>query len=375
MWVGEGGKDPRRARVRFFFRGEGGLFLGRKPDDETLAELSEQAQAIRDYLRDEGAALLPDLVDGTGLNRAGVQSALIELVLAGLVTNDALAALRAVLGYEPPAQVRRARMSTLEAQLAQLLPRDRPRPLTRYGLRDARRRARDVVQATIRAPETGWVGRWTLVHRPSLLGKPLPDEERALRQARQMLARWGVVTRAALEREGALAWDQIYPQLARLEVRGEVRRGYFVEGLPGLQFALPDAVERLRATASGLAGARPGELPVTVLSAVDPAQLFGTEEWGGPLRFARVPSAAVAAAGGEPVAVMEEGGSAVEAVADHPALVPALRALAAWWAPRTRAHVKVERLNGQPVRSTDALPLLESAGFVREVGGMLWSGR
>ncbi|HEY3110788.1 MAG TPA: hypothetical protein VGL23_18665, partial [Chloroflexota bacterium] len=375
MWVAEGGKDARRARVRFFFRGEGGIFLPRSPAEETLAELGEEARALHDYIRGEGAALLPDLVEGTGLGRAAVQAGLVELVLAGLVSNDTLAALRAVLGYEPPASVRRARMSTLERQLAELLPRDRPRPLTRYRLHEARKRARMSVLSTVPKPDSGWLGRWSLVHRPSLLGRALPDDERATRQARQLLARWGIVTKAALEREGeALRWEELCPVLARLEARGEVRRGYFVEGLPGLQFALPEVVEQVRAVAAELRRAGPGELGPSVLSAVDPAQLFGTEEFGGPLRFARLPSSAVASVGGAPVAVMEDSGSAVVAVPDHPELIPALRALGRWWAPRVRGHLKVERFDGEPVLATAATPLLEAAGFVREYGGMVWAG-
>jgi ATP-dependent Lhr-like helicase len=229
----------------------------------------------------------------------------------------------------------------------------------------------------VRAPESGWIGRWSLVHRPSLLGRPIPDDERSTRQARQLLARWGVVTKAALEREaGALHWDALYPMLARLEVRGEVRRGYFVEGLPGLQFALPDAVELVRAVGAELRTTPPTDLVPTVLGAVDPAQLFGTDDWGGPLRFSRVPSAAVAAVGGEPIAAMEDSGASLTIVPDHPKLVPALRALGAWWAPRLPAHLKVERVDGAPVLTRDdLLPLLEAAGYVREYGGMLWTGR
>jgi len=111
-----------------------------------------------------------------------------------------------------------------------------------------------------------------------------------------------------------------------------------------------------------------------VLSAVDPAQLFGTEEWGGPLRFARVASTAVAARAGEPVAAMEDAGANVLAAPDHPALVPALRALGRWWSTRADGRLKVERWHGGPVLDSVGTPLLEAAGFVRDYGGMLWVG-
>ena len=118
MWVAEGGKDARRARVRFFFRGEGGLFLEQAPDESALEGLSPPARTVYDCLGAEGAALLADVAELAELRRAEAQAALVELVLAGLVTNDTLAALRAVLGYDPPPAVRPRQRSSLEAQLA-----------------------------------------------------------------------------------------------------------------------------------------------------------------------------------------------------------------------------------------------------------------
>jgi ATP-dependent Lhr-like helicase len=235
-----------------------------------------------------------------------------------------------------------------------------------------------------------------------VLGKDLPDDELAVRRTRQLLARWGIVTRACLERESPLLrWESTYPVLARLEVRGEVRRGYFVRGLPGLQFALPEVVDQLRAVNAE----RADDAPIVVLSAVDPAQFFGGTTWAGAaandtdeaggngdvLRFTRVPSSAVASYRGEPVAAMEDTGAAVRVVADHPQLVTALRALASWWlirAPGSQAapipirefggagahhRLRVERWQGEPVLDSPGVPLLEAAGFVREGSAMLWT--
>jgi ATP-dependent Lhr-like helicase len=371
MWAAEGGRDARRARVGFFFRGEGQLFLEREAPAEALAEIAAPARAVYELLRAEGAALLPDIVDATGLARSAAQAGLVELALAGLVTNDTLGAMQALLGYEPPPSLRPARLrSSLEAQLAELMPRDRPRSLTRQRMREARRHAREVVRVAARSTVShGWAGRWSLVHRPGLLGRPLPEEELWSRRARQLLARWGVVSRACLEREGSLfTWEALYPVFARLEMRGEVRRGYFVDGLPGPQFALPETIDRLRSINAVRQESEP-----SVLSAVDPAQLFGTQEWGGQLRFARIAATAVAAQGGEPVAAMEDGGANVVA-SDHPALVAALRALGGWWAARAGGRLKVERWHGAPVLDSPGRPFLEAAGFVRDYGGMLWIG-
>ena len=83
------------------------------------------------------------------------------------------------------------------------------------------------------------------------MGPDLPEEEKAERIARQWLARYGIVSRDWWRRERPpVPWRAIYRELKRLEFRGEVRRGYFVKGLGGAQFALPDAVEWLRTVAS-----------------------------------------------------------------------------------------------------------------------------
>ena len=120
-------------------------------------------------------------------------------------------------------------------------------------------------------------------------------------------------------------------------------------------------------------------MPPVVLSAADPGQLFGADDFGGRLRFARVASSAVALHQGDPVAVMdvlEDGGAGVSADLDQPALIPALRALASWWQARRRLRLRVERWGGEPVLPESAgISALEAAGFVREAGAMLWVDR
>jgi ATP-dependent Lhr-like helicase len=116
----------------------------------------------------------------------------------------------------------------------------------------------------------GWGGRWSLVHTPGTLGIPGEPAEDAEEVARQWLARYGVVSRDWWRRERpAVGWREIYHELKRLEFRGEVRRGYFVGGLAGAQFALPEAVEMLRAAAT-TASVEP-----VVLAASDPANPYG----------------------------------------------------------------------------------------------------
>jgi ATP-dependent Lhr-like helicase len=115
----------------------------------------------------------------------------------------------------------------------------------------------------------GWVGRWSLVRTPGILGPARDDETRAEAVARQWLDRYGIVTRDWWRRERpAVSWREIYRELRRLELRGEVRRGYFVRGLAGAQFATASAVDALRAVADDTSA------PAITMSVSDPANAY-----------------------------------------------------------------------------------------------------
>jgi ATP-dependent Lhr-like helicase len=121
-------------------------------------------------------------------------------------------------------------------------------------------------------------------------------------QAGQLLAQYGVVTRDAVAAEGLPGgFAGLYPVLAALEDRGRVRRGYFVAGLGGSQFADPGAVDRLR----GLRAEDAGTTPSSVLAATDPANPFGLVlPWPEGGRCSRTPGAHVVLAEGRLVAYL-----------------------------------------------------------------------
>jgi ATP-dependent Lhr-like helicase len=196
--------------------------------------LGASARALVELLGRCGACFLPDLAAMTGRLPGEVEGALWELVSAGLVTCDGFAGLRSLL--DPP-------------------PRHRPRRPGHGG------------------------GRWALL-RPPLAGgtaEPSPLEP----VARQLLARWGVVFRDLLAREPlAPPWRELLPVYRTWEARGELRGGRFVAGLSGEQFALPGAVDALRAVRRS---PRDGER--VELSGADPLNLVGTV-----LPGARVPA-------------------------------------------------------------------------------------
>jgi ATP-dependent Lhr-like helicase len=223
-----------------------------------------------------------------------------------------------------------------------------------------------------------WPGRWSLVHRIGVWGKEAPPEERIERQARQLLQCYGIVTRQSLEGdpEGGWDWRTLYPQFQLMEMRGEVRRGYFVEGLPGVQFALPEAVERLRDWTHP--DALDIEQPVLV-NACDPANLFGPalpgepETEHDPARFLRIPGNYVVLLRGRPVLLLETGGErlAVFGGLSTSTLKEALK-LAVEHVGRWQRRLTLGEINGEPVLESSVAPLLEEVGFRREALVYVW---
>jgi ATP-dependent Lhr-like helicase len=358
------GQEARRARARFLARGEGRLFLA----DAGNPPLNEASAAVYTFLKQEGASFLADIQSGLGLAATAVQAALIELALAGLATNDTLAALQTLLHTNQPTPAAPP-VSALEEELA---ARRGPRPVA-LGQRPARatlQRARQQVGQRLQRSEdaTAWPGRWVIAQRAALLGPPLTDEARANRLARVMLAREGVILR---ERLDAGAWSLIYPVLQRLELRGEVRRGYFVSGLSGIQYAQPEAVEQLRAAATA-----PDDDALIVINASDPANLWSGETGDEAWRVAQLPSTHLVLSRGRPVVVAEDNGERLRTAA---AATPdqLRRAVAAYltrpFAPR---RVQVTSWNGAPIQGSPGQPILQALGFQRLPAGMeWWAGR
>jgi ATP-dependent Lhr-like helicase len=268
VWTGEGNYDPESgaiplARVRFFERGTGATWLA----DQQEPVLSENGEKVKSTIAAEGASFIGDIQALTGLTMLSVREAIRELVAWGLVTNDTVEALREIARWKPLAP-RTAPDPT------SWLPADyTPSPNRRIVQRRPNLRRLPKWRRPDRpgAAPSGWTGRWSLVRRRGTLGPDLSEEERAERIARQWLARYGIVSREWWRRERPpVSWRAIYRELKRLEFRGEVRRGYFVKGLGGAQFAVPDAVEWLRAVASEDQSA----VGFVVMAASDPANVY-----------------------------------------------------------------------------------------------------
>jgi ATP-dependent Lhr-like helicase len=201
------------------------------------------------------------------------------------------------------------------------------------------------------------------------------EEARAEAIARQWLERYGVVTRDWWRRERPpVSWRAIYHELRRLEYRGEIRRGYFVKGLGGAQFALPHAVERLRAASSDT------DPPLIVMAASDPANPYTLALDGvdrDPLARPRGSGALLITRGGRIIGAVESRGRRVSFAPDLPAaeITEAAGALAVHLthggrSVRRSRGIRIETIDGRPALSSPHIAALQAAGFRRETSGL-----
>ena len=258
--------------------------------------------------------------------------ALWELVWQGRVTNDTLAPLRALV-------------------------RRRPRRNAAVAARRGRRRA-----ASRGAPPDA-AGRWTLTPRRN------PDMTRRRHAwAEQLLARHGVVTRGAVAVEHLSGgFGSVYPILRAFEENGRCRRGYFVEGLGGAQFALPGAVDRMRSFAREDDAADEAVL----LAATDPANPFGAVlPWPDPAsgdpgrRAGRKAGAVVVVRAGAPVVFIEKGGrSVLTFTSEERALASAVAAIVAGLRSGFVARFEPERVDGCELLGSPFEAALLAGGF------------
>jgi len=214
------------APITFFIREESD-WMAPHASLKDAQGLSPVANQIFELLRLRGASFFADIVRATGKLKAEIETGLWELVAAGLVTADGFDNLRALI--------------------------------------DPKRRAGQGHGKSARPRHSS--GRWAILHADSAV----EHERRAEAVCWMLLKRYGVVFRDLLVRESNLPkWRELQLAFRRLEARGEIRGGRFVDGFLGEQFALPVAVESLRATRK-----LPPTGEVVTISAADPLNLVG----------------------------------------------------------------------------------------------------
>ena len=321
VWVGRGSLGQQDGRVALYLRTDAARLVPdpvEPPEGELHGRLREQLARRPSFFAELYTA-------AGGGDTDTVLDALWDLVWAGEVTNDTFAPLRAIGG-------------------------GRGRKSTRPG------RARMPRLAQPRA-----VGRWSLTA-DLRAGMPAPTE-RLHAIAGALLQRHGVLTREAVLAEGTPGgFAGIYPVLRAMEESGRIRRGYFVDGLGGSQFALPGAVDRLR-------GLRDPDGRIVALAATDPANPYGVViPWpASPGRPARAAGAYVVLESGELKLFLERGGrSLLTFGAVDVGHLAALAAVAI-----AVGRVEVLKVDGASIHDSGLLPALREAGFKSTPRGMV----
>jgi ATP-dependent Lhr-like helicase len=335
VWVGAGAVGRSSGKIALYFRDDA-RFLGPPP---VKGERRVGEEKVHDAIRarlERGASFWTDLIADIEVEPVELQNALWDLAWAGEVTNDAFAPLRA------------PRLTLAKAQ------RESAR---RFGRR--RRPAAPQIQ-----------GRWSLT--TSLFADAPAYGPRMRATAEVLLERYGIVTRETVLAEGVPGgFAALYGELVNLETLGTARRGYFVEGLGGAQFALSAAVERLR----GMRSDEP--VGAMVLAATDPANPYGaTLPWPkreelGNRRPARVPGAYVVTIDADAVLYVERGGKGLVALRDPvgedgepaPWIAEALAALADEVHRGRIKRIAVERFDGESIIGSPFGAALIEAGF------------
>jgi ATP-dependent helicase Lhr and Lhr-like helicase len=394
VWVGAGALGSSDGRVRLVFRDQVDLLVT-SPASEEVPDGAIH-EALRSQLAGRGACFWGDLVAavaaaGLPYGDDEVLAALWDLVWAGEVTNDTLAPLRAAVSGRARRRTGGVGVRGGVAVGAGVV-----------GRRGAVGRGRPRPGRLSRSGPPAAAGRWSLtpvVHAALGLGDDGSEEtasppagdgdgkqvqpdgrptatEVAHARALQLLERHGVLTREAALAEGVPGgFAAVYPVLRALEERGQVRRGYFVAGLGGAQFALPGAVDRLRHSRHDGSADRGGDTAggVLVLAATDPAQPYGAAlAWPASNgRPARTAGAYVVLADGKPLVLVERGGRGLvlfEGWPDDPRWPGAVAGLVRDGPLRS---MTVARIDGAPVGEHPAADRLVEEGFVVGYRGLV----
>ena len=348
LWAGTGSIPGGDGWVTLAYADSAPLLLP-PPDDEFA--LTAEHQSVLDALADGQALFFRNLSDKIGATDDTALSATVwDLVWAGHLTNDTFAPLRALLGGSG-------------AHRAKAAP-----ARTRF-----RRPGRPTMPA--RSGPLMMAGRWS-----RLPERDLDPTRRAAALADLLLERHGVVTRGAVMAEGVTGgFAAVYPVLGALEERGAARRGYFVEGLGAAQFAVPGAVDRLRALAEPAELAKRTGTTAVVLAATDPANPYGAalpwpervvDSGNGETtpatghRAGRKAGALVVLVGGDLILYVERGGrTLLSYMDDTEALTAAGQALAGSVRSGALGPMSVERADGESVHSSPLREALTGAGF------------
>ncbi|MBJ7288184.1 ATP-dependent helicase [Williamsia sp.] len=332
-------------------------------------DVTEVHRGLLGHLEHGGAYQFRQLVpattdDGPVPADADIERALWDLVWAGQISNDTFAPVRALLSPRKSPGTPRGTPAHRSRGRA---PRLRGHRLSTRYLSES--------QMSLRQTPPTVSGRWfaldARVEDPTVSTHGICE---------QLLERYGVVTKGSVSNEGVLGgFARIYKALSGFEDSGKVRRGYYIDGLGGAQFAATGTVDALREHTEDATDDRGGPQNTTVLAATDPANPFGaalpwpestnTENAGH--RPGRKPGALVVLVDGRLTLFVERGGKTVLTFGDRAAdLVPAATALAATVRSGGVSRLLIERVDGDAIFGTDLATALTESGFTATPRGI-----
>jgi ATP-dependent Lhr-like helicase len=350
LWIGVERVGDRDGRIALYLTESAGTLIPPAETASLLPQLSDKARQILETLRASGAQFFPALHTTVGGGYPGeTLDALLELVWAGLVTNDTL---------EPLRTLRRGNASAREIARRDGAQAGSPEFLRRFRSR--------------LSSGPGTQGRWSLV--TSRVSQQANVTEYATAAANQLLTRYGIVAReAAIAERIPGGYATVYPVLRAMEEGGHVRRGMFVAGLGAAQFALPTAVDQLRSLRNQMAA------DSVYLAASDPANPYGTllpwprtENDDAQHGLARAAGAGVVLAGGPLAGFVRRRNPALRVFLpdEEPERGETARLLAAKLAEiavrwqSARGGLLIGEINGMPAREHFLGSFLKDSGFV-----------
>ena len=349
-WYGTSSGSGGFGNLSFAFREDLPFFHYQMPKSDE--PIDDQIESILDQVRKalgkRGACFVNDLSMETGLAPSTCAAALWELIWLGQVTNDTFAVIRA---GKPPFSLDQFSEKTVQQ--------------SSYRRTGRTHRYRPVPGS----------GRWSLLPESNEANAIEPELIEAL--TNQLLQRYGLVCRELYQLENwHIPWRLIYDTLVRLEWRGEIRRGYFVKGFSGLQFALPRAADELVNLQQNKPGYQNDSNSFLLINASDPANLYGAAsplpllhpmnpDW----RLLRHPNNYLILKHGLPILAIESKGARLTPLRDLSSeerkkvlnlLLQLLDDPAGW---RRIRSIKVEFWDGQPIRNSEVADYLKEIGF------------
>jgi ATP-dependent Lhr-like helicase len=234
--------------IGFMRRGEGSIFTTSLDEIEISIQPDADDKMVHNFLQENGASLYADIEKGTGLSSISLLNIIVKLLYTGFITTDNYSCILSA-----------------------------PDRVT-YGTRRSQSHvSRQVVRKKVQDQIHLRTGHWFLTTSFAVMGRKNSLEEQIEHQARLMLLRHGIVVKEWYRREkGLLPWYQIFQALKRMEWQGEIRRGYFIKGLSGIQFALPEAMDLLQSLPD-----KEYYSESILVSTIDPAlPLGGNVDWG-----------------------------------------------------------------------------------------------